>query len=48
MSRTLGLKVIAEGAETKDHIDFIRRADCDDVQGTTTADLCRRMTLSDL
>lgn len=33
MSRTLGLKVIAEGAETKDHIDFIRRADCDDVQG---------------
>ncbi len=33
MSRTLGLKVIAEGAETKDHIDFIRRADCHDVQG---------------
>ncbi|PIE42861.1 MAG: hypothetical protein CSA50_08375 [Gammaproteobacteria bacterium] len=33
MSKTLGLKVIAEGVETKDHIDFIRRADCERAQG---------------
>lgn len=33
MTNSLGLKVIAEGAESQDHIDFIRLTDCEDVQG---------------
>ncbi|PID43182.1 MAG: hypothetical protein CSA52_04280 [Gammaproteobacteria bacterium] len=33
MSKTLGLEVIAEGVETKDHIDFILQTDCEQVQG---------------
>ena len=33
MSSSLGLKVIAEGAESKEHIDFIKLTDCEDVQG---------------
>ncbi len=33
MTRTLGLKVIAEGVETEDQIAFIQRSKCDDVQG---------------
>ena len=33
MSRELGMPVITEGVETKDHVDFLRSAGCDMFQG---------------
>ncbi|MCB1555765.1 MAG: bifunctional diguanylate cyclase/phosphodiesterase, partial [Alphaproteobacteria bacterium] len=33
LGHSLNLKVIAEGVETKDHEDFMRSEDCDEVQG---------------
>lgn len=33
MAHSLGLKVVAEGVENKDQLDFIRAYDCDYVQG---------------
>lgn len=33
MSHSLGVKVIAEGVETTMHLDFLRKAGCDSVQG---------------
>lgn len=33
LAKTLGLKVLAEGAETDDHIQFLKAHDCDEYQG---------------
>jgi EAL domain-containing protein (putative c-di-GMP-specific phosphodiesterase class I) len=33
MAHNLGLDVCAEGTETKDQLDFLRRNTCDRVQG---------------
>ena len=33
MSKELGMPVITEGVETKDHVDFLRDAGCDMFQG---------------
>lgn len=33
LGHSLGLKVVAEGAETQAHIDFLRTEGCDEVQG---------------
>lgn len=33
MSASLGMEVTAEGVETAEQLDFLRRHDCDEVQG---------------
>ena len=33
LSKSLGIKVIAEGAETQQQIDFLRENKCDQIQG---------------
>jgi diguanylate cyclase (GGDEF)-like protein len=33
MAHSLGIKVLAEGVESEDQLDFLRSADCDKVQG---------------
>ena len=33
MAHAMGLKVICEGVETKEHVEFLKGQDCDYVQG---------------
>jgi len=33
MAHGLNLKVVAEGVETRDQLDFLLRCDCDEAQG---------------
>lgn len=33
MAKTIGFKVVAEGAETKEQIDILKKLNCDEVQG---------------
>ncbi len=33
LGHALGLRVVAEGVETRAHLDYLRRHDCDEVQG---------------
>jgi len=33
MARALGMKVIAEGVETREQLEFLRGEDCDMIQG---------------
>lgn len=45
MSHSLGMQVVAEGAELKSHIDFLRQVQCDQVQGHYCS---RPISISDL
>ena len=33
MGHSLGMKVVAEGVETQEHLDFLRNEGCDVIQG---------------
>jgi len=33
MSKSMQIKVLAEGVETKEHLDFLRQSGCDEIQG---------------
>ena len=33
MSHSLDLKVVAEGVETEQQLNFLRKSDCDEIQG---------------
>jgi len=33
MSKSMNIKVLAEGVETKEHLDFLRQNGCDEIQG---------------
>jgi diguanylate cyclase (GGDEF)-like protein/PAS domain S-box-containing protein len=33
LAHTLNLSVVAEGVETKEHLDFLRKTSCDEIQG---------------
>ncbi|MCC6594917.1 MAG: EAL domain-containing protein [Rhodanobacteraceae bacterium] len=33
LGHTLGLRVVAEGVETQEHLDWLRHTDCDEFQG---------------
>jgi EAL domain-containing protein (putative c-di-GMP-specific phosphodiesterase class I) len=33
LGHSLGLRVVAEGVETEQHLEFLRAQDCDDAQG---------------
>ncbi|MFT5835790.1 MAG: EAL domain-containing protein (putative c-di-GMP-specific phosphodiesterase class I) [Sulfurimonas sp.] len=33
MSKSLSLKIVAEGPETQEHIDFLQKSECDIAQG---------------
>ncbi len=45
LSRSLGMKTIAEGVETAEQLDFLRTCDCDEIQGYY---LSRPLTAVDL
>ena len=45
MVKKLGLETVAEGVETQEQYDFLKRIECDNIQGFLTG---RPMTKSDI
>ncbi|MFZ5509261.1 MAG: EAL domain-containing protein [Pseudomonadota bacterium] len=48
MGHSLGLRVIAEGVETREQLDFLRRQGCDEVQGHLVSEPVAAQTVENL
>ena len=42
MAHKMGIKIVAEGVETEEQLEFLRAAGCDEMQGFLFSKPCRR------